>query len=108
MRATWFRAGKVGRRFLWLGLPALAVLAASLVGAGWAVRSRSGARSQDDRAAQAPAGQATPVLICLGVADFDGGVLSLYPSVPGRVAEVPVAENDVVRAGAVLLRIDDE
>jgi multidrug resistance efflux pump len=42
------------------------------------------------------------------MADADGGVRSLYPSVPGRVVEVPSAENQGVRSGAVLLRIDDE
>src|SRR5262245_61788161 len=51
---------------------------------------------------QAPGG-----LVCYGSVDVEGGVLSLYPAVSGRIAEIPVHEGDVVKSGAVLLNIED-
>jgi len=63
---------------------------------------------RSSRANRDEAERHAPVVVGLGMADVEGGVLSLYPTVPGRVTEVPVAENAVVRSGAVLLRLDDE
>jgi multidrug resistance efflux pump len=45
--------------------------------------------------------------VCYGYADLKEGITLLHPSQSGRVAEVPVKENDTVPAGAVLLRLDD-
>src|SRR5262249_45680942 len=47
------------------------------------------------------------LVVCYGYADLEGGVSSLHPSQAGRVAEVFVKEDDVVKAGDVLLRLDD-
>jgi multidrug resistance efflux pump len=47
-------------------------------------------------------------LACVGYVDVAGGVLSLSPTVPGRVTEVPAQENESVRAGTVLLRLEDD
>jgi multidrug resistance efflux pump len=47
------------------------------------------------------------VVVCFGYADLEGGVVTLHPSQPGRVEEIPVEENQEVPAGATLLRLDD-
>lgn len=47
------------------------------------------------------------LVVCYGYADLEEGITLLHPSQSGRVAEVPVRENDTVPAGAVLLRLDD-
>lgn len=100
---------KAGRRSLWFWLPALALTATSLVGPGCALRSHDSAAVPQDSGSEAyPAEHPAPVVTCLGMADIKDGVLSLHPTVPGLVTEVPVAENEVVQAGAVLLRLDAE
>lgn len=48
-----------------------------------------------------------PVVVCLGTADVRGGVVTLMPTVSGRVIEVKVEDNADVSAGTVLLRLDD-
>jgi multidrug resistance efflux pump len=65
----------------------------------------SGRKAADLPRSAAPAGG--PGVVCFGTVDLEHGVASLSPLQPGRVAEVLVRENDVVTAGAVLLRIDD-
>src|SRR5438105_2776700 len=104
MKLHLFPAGlKSGWRPLLLWLPVLVLLIGSTVGATRALRSRdSNADSPDNHK------DTSPVVVCLGMADFEGGTLSLHPTVPGRVVEVAVAENEVVRKGTVLLRLDDE
>src|SRR5207248_1040007 len=52
-------------------------------------------------------GAESKLVVCYGYADLEGGITSLHPSQSGRVAEIPVKENDTVPAGAVLLRLDD-
>jgi HlyD family secretion protein len=54
-----------------------------------------------------PAGQAQEGVVCFGTVDLERGVAALSPLQPGRVADVPVAENDKVEQGAELLRLDD-
>jgi len=44
---------------------------------------------------------------CFGHVDVKHGVTSLYPTQPGRVAEVLVEENQPVKAGTMLLRLED-
>src|SRR4051812_42680887 len=104
MKRYFFRDGlRAGRAPVWFWLPALLLSAGSLAGAGWALRSHDNTSvPQDSRGEAYPAERPGPV-VCLGVGDFEGGVLSLHPTVPGRAASVPVAENEVVRAGTVLL-----
>jgi multidrug efflux pump subunit AcrA (membrane-fusion protein) len=46
-------------------------------------------------------------LVCFGSVDVEGGVLSLYPVVQGRVATIPVSEGQTVQAGTVLLHLVD-
>jgi multidrug resistance efflux pump len=54
-----------------------------------------------------PVAPAEEAVACFGYVDVKHGVTSLYPTQPGRVAEVLVEENAVVKAGAVLLRLED-
>jgi multidrug resistance efflux pump len=49
-----------------------------------------------------------PRLVCVGHVDVEGGVIALRPVRTGRLVEVAVREPQDVRAGAVLLRLDDE
>jgi multidrug resistance efflux pump len=46
-------------------------------------------------------------LVCFGHVDLEYGVTGLAPTLPGRVAELLVRENDEVAAGTVLLRLED-
>jgi len=50
---------------------------------------------------------AEEAVACFGHVDVKHGITSLYPTQPGRVSEVLVEENEVVKAGAVLLRLED-
>jgi HlyD family secretion protein len=47
-------------------------------------------------------------VVCLGHVDLEEGVTALNPVQPGRVVEVAVREGQKVKAGAVLLRQDDQ
>src|SRR5262249_60112638 len=49
-----------------------------------------------------------PRLVSVGYVEVDGGTVHLAPSQPGRVVEVLAREGDAVKAGAVLLRLDDQ
>src|SRR5579884_2445597 len=83
----------------YLGLVTLIV---STVGAGW-VFSRS-------RVGHSPAvlsDPAEPVLVCFGYVDGPAGVTALAPLVAGRVTRIEVQENETVKAGSVLIRLDD-
>jgi len=107
------RAPNRGPLTFWL--MALTLAAGSLAGAGCMLRSPepiAGAQeSQSENEAasrQRAKGSPTAVVIGLGLADVQGGVLSLNPTLPGRVVEVAVTANQIVRAGAVLLRLDDK
>lgn len=44
--------------------------------------------------------------VCIGYVDVETGVTPLYPLQPGRVDKVLVKENEEVKAGVALLRID--
>src|SRR5436305_9016333 len=80
----------------------LVTLIASTVGAGW-VLSHS-------RAGHSPAAlsdPAEPALVCFGYVDGPAGVTPLTPLVAGRVTRVEVRENEPVKAGSVLVRLDD-
>jgi multidrug resistance efflux pump len=81
----------------------LSVLASAATSAGW-VLNRARATDPSDRAAPAP----EPGVVCFGYVDVDGGVAPLYPLIPGRVAGVPVREGEHVKAGKILLRMDDK
>jgi multidrug resistance efflux pump len=51
---------------------------------------------------------AKTVLVCHGHVDIEEGIISLNPVQLGRVVEVPVREGQAVKAGTVLLRLDDQ
>jgi multidrug resistance efflux pump len=86
----------------------LAVLVLSVAGASWVLHARSGDGTQalGTNDSLGTAGGETRVM-CMGHVDAEPGVVSLYPLQPGRVAEVLVREDDVVKAGTVLFRLDD-
>src|SRR5262245_10985548 len=48
------------------------------------------------------------LVACIGDVDVVGGMIALAPTIPGRVAEVPVRENQRVKEGDPLLRIEDD
>lgn len=86
----------------------LAVLAATAAGANWFFHFRAG---DAVGVSEAPAGSSAADedlrVMAFGHVDVEYGVRSLYPLQPGRVADVPVHEGDVVKAGAALLKLDD-
>ena len=49
----------------------------------------------------------TPMVVCLGTADVRGGVVTLLPTVSGRVLLVNVEDGAEVKAGQVLVKLDD-
>jgi multidrug resistance efflux pump len=92
------------RPFLTFWILGVIALVASTAGAISALHSRNEAKEQPGNVASAkPASGMT----AFGTVDVEYGVTPLYPTVPGRVVEVLVHENDKVKAGAPLLRLDD-
>jgi multidrug resistance efflux pump len=106
MRTTFASDAPGARRWL-VGLAAAAAVAVWASGLGFHA-SNSEPHPQPSSAATAAEGNAQPAVVSLGTADVEGGLLSLSPSVPGRVVEVLVRENESVKAGVPLLRMDDE
>src|SRR5438132_4951683 len=84
------------------------MLAASLAGTGWVLYTRAGDSpvKAGEATSTATRSQGTSV-VCFGHVDADPGVTALYPVQPGRVSEVLVHEDDSVKAGTVLFRLDD-
>jgi HlyD family secretion protein len=76
------------------------VLLASAVSARWAVQDT---KPTDE---DAPAARAATV-VCLGYVDLEQSVASLSPLQSGRVAELLAHENDLVTAGAPLVRVEE-
>src|SRR5438128_1003130 len=95
------------RTLLWC-LLTFALGALGTLGSTWLFSVYPSANPQPQSASSQPPSANLPGegVVCLGSVDIDGGILSLYPLVPGRVAEIPVAENEAVRAGTVLLRLE--
>src|SRR5262249_11265938 len=91
------RTSHSGKHRLFVWLSAIVLSAASLALAGWAIHSQERPSTSSARMGASPGEKAPePIVACLGVVDFDGGVLSLHPSVFGRVVEVPATENGTV------------
>src|SRR5207248_1482133 len=102
----------------WSRLPwllGLALLTASLVGAGHVLHSRptdsSGGGARNDKTQ--PERQPYPTsqgVYCHGTVDVESVYTNhaLYPVQMGKVVELLIYEGQTVRAGDVLLRIDDE
>jgi multidrug resistance efflux pump len=87
----------------------LALLTASLVGAGHVLQSRPG--EAPDRETKTPAERTTgtPGVVCHGTADVEAGILrDLAPTQPGEVTEILVYEGQTVRKGDILLRVNEE
>src|SRR4051812_4256882 len=95
-------------RIRWRPLPlavglGLGTLIASTVGAGWVLsHSRAG------HPPTVPGDPAEPAVVCFGYVDGPAGVTPLTPLVAGRVTRVEVRENEPVKAGSVLVRLDDQ
>jgi membrane fusion protein (multidrug efflux system) len=83
--------------FVFLGVVALTV---SGTGAWWAVTDSPEPPAADDP----PAAE----VLTFGHADVEPGVARLAPVQPGRVHTVSVTDNQPVKAGDELLRLDDE
>src|ERR1700730_3290594 len=84
----------------------VAALVASTAGAISALHSRHEGESKD-KPDNTPVVKAEATMTAAGTMDVDGGITPLFPTQPGRVVEVLVHENDKVKAGAPLLRMDD-
>jgi multidrug resistance efflux pump len=95
MRTKW----RLFRLALFVGA---VTLIASTVGAIW-VHNRSHAELPTSVVSDS----LKPALVCFGYVDGPAGVTSLAPLVAGRVTQVEVQENEPVKAGAVLIRLDD-
>jgi multidrug resistance efflux pump len=85
----------------------LVLLSLSLVGGGQILRSHAGDSSSQPGKTASSAVRPIESVTCVGYADVEKGVIALTPAQPGRVAEILVHEDDAVRAGMVLLRLDD-
>ncbi len=80
-----------------------AVVLAGTLGGYWFIRSSPARAIEASRQSlAAPRG-----LVCFGYVDGENGITALAPLQPGRVAEVPVRENEAVTAGTILLRLED-
>ena len=92
----------LARRFLWF--VAATGVAAGLV--SFALSYRRPAMAQKEPATD-PGPVAAEGVVCFGLVDLEHGVTSLFPLQPGRVAEVLVQENQQVKAGTDLIRLED-
>ncbi len=92
-----------------LGLALLVTTA----GAVWVVHSRAGedqpllpdgTRPPEKQPTVDHSGEGA---ICIGYVDVDGKVIDLKPLQQGPIVELPVIEGQMVKAGSVLLKVDD-
>src|SRR5262249_44111996 len=81
----------------------VALLGASIAGAGWMLHAQVGDKGPEADTLPPP----DQGVVCFGHVDVEHGITSLYPLQPGRVVEVLARETQPVKAGAVLLRLDD-
>jgi multidrug resistance efflux pump len=93
------------RRVHVFGVVGLTVL---MMSAGGAVLLIHGPRAGAAPDALADRDSPLPRVVCFGHVDVEDGIASLYPLVAGRVVAVPAHENTEVKAGADLIRLDDE
>ena len=77
-------------------------LVVSTLGAGWVI-----SHSRAEHSSTVPSDPAEPALVCFGYVDGPAGVTPMTPLVAGRVTRVEVQENEAVKAGTVLVRLDD-
>ena len=81
------------------------LLLASLVIAARSIHSHAGDSSTYPAPAAKPAADSR--WMSLGYVDIEGGVTPLYPLQQGRVKSIEVAENEEVKAGTPLFRLED-
>jgi multidrug resistance efflux pump len=81
------------------------VLAASFVIAVLSLHSRADHPSASATAVSLPADEKR--WNSIAYVDIEGGVTPLYPLQPGRVESIKVKENEFVKAGTELFRLDD-
>jgi multidrug resistance efflux pump len=89
---------------LGLAVPIPVLIATGQLGALVPQGGRHSDRPEDVAAAQQ---EDARMVVCYGFADLEYGVTGLHPNQPGRVVEVRARENEAVKAGDVLLRLDD-
>lgn len=85
------------------GVVGLVLLVASMAGAIFALNPGQGDASK----MMLPTPVHEKSVVCYGTVDVEQGVTPLFPLQGGRVVEVMVKDNDAVKSGAPLLRIDD-
>lgn len=86
----------------------ISMLLAGAVGTGWVLHSRAGdGAAKSTETVTTTTAPAAGSVVCFGHVDVEPGVTALYPVRPGRVSEVLVHEDDSVKAGTVLFRLDD-
>jgi len=86
----------------------ISVLLASVVGTGWVLHSHAGdSAAKSTETVTATTAPTSGSVVCFGHVDVEPGITALYPVRPGRVSEVMVHEDDSVKAGTVLFRLDD-
>jgi multidrug resistance efflux pump len=97
----------IGRplQFWFLGIT---MLFASVVGTVWVLHSHAGDHaSKNNETVKATSAPEAGSVVCFGHVDVEPGVTALYPVRPGRISDVLVHEDDSVKAGTVLFRLDD-
>jgi multidrug resistance efflux pump len=90
-----------------LWLLGLTVLVASFAGASWVLYSYAGDGSAKSGKGTPAAGSSEQSAVCIGYVDVESRVTPIYPAQPGKVTEVLVHEDEAVKEGAVLFRMDD-
>jgi multidrug resistance efflux pump len=93
---------------LGVGFLGTMVLAGSMIGTIWVLHSHAGEGGSPAGGTTASASDfREESAVCIGHVDMDQGVQGLYPVQLGRVVEVCVHEDEAVKAGSTLLRLDD-
>jgi multidrug resistance efflux pump len=95
----------IGNRWLLFGGLGVAVLTASLLGAGWLLGPTWAGDTTEGSAAPPTKDER---LFAIAYVDTVDGVAPLYPLQPGRVKQVKVHEQQSVCQGQALLVLDDE
>jgi multidrug resistance efflux pump len=88
------------------GVIGVVVLVVSAAGAIFALNPGGGGSNRAGGSPPTEPNRGGPV-VCYGNYDVDPGIISMYPIQPGEVVEVKAKENDHVKKGAVLIRLDD-
>ena len=91
----------MSRRY-WIMLAAVAIV--SIGGVGWYLAQHP--QAQEELLAQVGLASTETGWIASGFVEAEQVVLA--PEIPGRIAALPVAEGDEVRAGDLLLRVQDD